>query len=120
MCYITKFIDRKSDIYKDDCTVSAHVAVPADSVWFDGHFPGEALLPGVAQLAIVVEILGEVLEKPMCVTDVSRVRFKLAIKPGERIDVQITSKGNNTPAWGFRLFKGSELACNGFLSLAEL
>ena len=116
---MTEFIDRESDICKEDGMITARVAVPADSVWFDGHFPDGALLPGVAQLAAVVEILGAALEKPVCVTDVSRVRFKMAIRPGDPIDVQITPKGNHTPSWGFRLLKGPELACSGFLSLAE-
>lgn len=120
MCYMSKFIDNGSVIYKDDGMVTAHVRVPADAVWFDGHFPGEPLLPGVAQLAMVVEILSQAVKKQVCATEVSRVRFKMAIKPGDPIEVQITPKGNNTPSWGFRLLKGQELACSGFLSVAEI
>jgi len=102
-----------------DGTITTSVEVPTDSVWFDGHFPDAALLPGVAQIAMIVEILDAALEKPVRVADVSRVRFKMAIKPGERIDVQVTPKDNDTPSWGFRLLKGSEVACSGFLSLAK-
>ncbi len=118
MCYMSKFIDRKSELQRQDGTIATSVEVPADSAWFDGHFPDAELLPGVAQIAMVVEILDAVLEKPAFVTDVSRVRFKLAIKPGERIDVEVTPR-ENTPSWGFRLLKGSEVACSGFLSLAK-
>lgn len=100
-------------------TITASIEVPSDSVWFDGHFPGAALLPGVAQIAMVVEILCKALGKPVSVTDVSRVRFKLAIKPGQRVDVEVTPRENNTPSWGFRLLKGSEVACSGFLRLAK-
>jgi 3-hydroxymyristoyl/3-hydroxydecanoyl-(acyl carrier protein) dehydratase len=119
MWYMSKFIDQASDLKMGDGAITASIEVPSDSVWFDGHFPGEALLPGVAQIAMVVEILCKALGKSVSVTDVNRVRFKLAIKPGERIDVEVTPKENNMPSWGFRLLKGSEVACSGFLSLAK-
>jgi 3-hydroxyacyl-[acyl-carrier-protein] dehydratase len=119
MWYMSKFIDRASDLKVDDGTITVCVAVPADSVWFDGHFPDAPLLPGVAQVAMVVEILCNAIGKPVRVADVSRVRFKLAIKPGDRVDVVVTPRENDTPSWGFRLLKGAELACSGFLSLAK-
>lgn len=115
-----KFIDLKSEISKVGGTITAHVDVPADSVWFDGHFPGEAILPGVAQLAMVVHILCIALGKSLCVTAVRRVRFKQAIRPDERIEVQITPEEKNRPACGFRLLKGTELACSGFLDWNEI
>ena len=103
----------------DNGAVTARVRVPSDSVWFDGHFPDAALLPGVAQIAMVLEILGAALDKPVRVADVSRVRFKLPIKPGERVDVEIAPKQKKMLSWGFRLLKGSEVACSGFVGLAQ-
>jgi 3-hydroxymyristoyl/3-hydroxydecanoyl-(acyl carrier protein) dehydratase len=119
MWYMSKFIDRASDLKLNDGTITACVSVPAESVWFDGHFPDAPLLPGVAQVAMVVEILGEALGQPVNVADVSRVRFKLAIEPGERVDVVVTPREKDASSWGFRLLKGAELACSGFLTLAE-
>ncbi len=119
MWYMSKFIDQASDLKTDGGTITACVRVPADAIWFDGHFPDAAILPGVAQIAMIVEILCTALNKPVDVADVSRVRFKLAIKPGDRIDVAVTPKEKNTSSWGFRLLKGSEVACSGFLRLAE-
>ena len=116
---MSKFIDRASDLKLDDGTITACVAVPADSAWFDGHFPAAPLLPGVAQVAMVVEILGEVLGKPLNVADVSRVRFKMAIEPGDRVEVVVTPREKDASSWGFRLLKGAELACSGFLTLAK-
>jgi 3-hydroxyacyl-[acyl-carrier-protein] dehydratase len=119
MCYMTKFIDQKLDIREVEGLITAQVAVPADAIWFDGHFPGEPVLPGIAQLAMVVQILGQKLNKPVSVIAVSRVRFRLAISPAEPIEVQITPRASDPLACGFRLMKGSELACSGFLNLAE-
>jgi 3-hydroxyacyl-[acyl-carrier-protein] dehydratase len=119
MCYMFKFADLKSDIRNVDGIITAQVEVPADSIWFDGHFPGEAILPGVAQLAMVVEILCDALHKTVCVDDVRRVRFKQAIMPAERITVELTPKENKPLAYGFRLMKGAKLACSGFINLSD-
>ncbi len=119
MCYTTKSIDLIDRIRHVDGTITARARVPADAVWFDGHFPGIAVLPGVAQLAIVVDVLSRVSKKPVQVTNVSRVRFKQAIMPAELIDVQITPKQNDLQTCGFRLLKGGELACSGFLKVAD-
>ena len=115
MCYRTISIDKVRDI---DGAISAQVRVPADSIWFDGHFPGTAVLPGVAQLAIVVAVLEGVLGTRLRVTEVSRVRFKLAILPAQTMEVRITPKENDPETYGFRLLKGQELACSGFLKVA--
>ena len=120
MCYRTRFIDCAKDIRVIDGTITAQVTVPAGSTWFDGHFPGTPILPGIAQLAVVVQILCEVLEKPVSATDVSRVRFKQAILPDESVEVQITPRGDDALDFGFRLLKASELACSGFLKLVEI
>jgi 3-hydroxyacyl-[acyl-carrier-protein] dehydratase len=118
MCYRTISIDRVTTARLVDGTIKARVRVPADSIWFDGHFPGAALLPGVAQLAIVAAILEEALGTRVRITDVSRVRFKTAIMPDQTMEVQITSKESDPRTYGFRLLKGQELACSGFLKVA--
>jgi 3-hydroxymyristoyl/3-hydroxydecanoyl-(acyl carrier protein) dehydratase len=117
---MTKFVNMISDICMVNGVITARVKVPAGSVWFDGHFPGQAILPGVAQLAMVVQILGQALKKTVYAADVSRVRFKQVILPAESIEVHITPKGNETTAYGFRLLKGEALACSGFLKLSDI
>ena len=119
MWYRSRFTDRISELQRDNGTVTASVEVPSESVWFDGHFPDAPLLPGVAQLAMVVDILSAALGKPVTVADASRVRFKAAIKPGERIKVEVAPKERNALSWGLRLLKGSEVACSVSLSLAD-
>lgn len=117
MCYMTRLVDLKSEILEADGMTTAQVEVPEASIWFDGHFPNQAILPGVAQLAVVVQILGRALNKNVYASNVSRVRFKRAIRPAERIEVQITPKDDQGVAYGFRLLKSKELACSGFLKL---
>jgi 3-hydroxyacyl-[acyl-carrier-protein] dehydratase len=118
MCYMTNSIDPKSKARMIDGTIAAQVRVPAGAIWFDGHFPGFAVLPGVAQLAIVASVLEEALEIRVRVTDVSRVRFKLAVLPDQTLEVRITPKESDPRAYQFRLLKEQELVCSGMLRVA--
>jgi len=113
MCYTKKIIREGTD-----AAVCLEIQVPAESPWFDGHFPGDPLVPGVAQLAMVADLLEEALGCPVTLTGVSRVRFKQAIRPGETITVRITPKDASL-AFGFNLESGAEPVCSGNIRIAE-
>jgi 3-hydroxyacyl-[acyl-carrier-protein] dehydratase len=119
MWYRSYSIDPDSKARMTDGAISAQVRVPAGSSWFDGHFPGFAVLPGVAQLAIVAGVLEETLETRVRVTDVSRVRFKTAVLPDQVLEVRITPRQDDPRAYGFRLLKDQELVCSGWLKVAD-
>jgi 3-hydroxyacyl-[acyl-carrier-protein] dehydratase len=99
--------------------IRAEVQVPAEATWFDGHFAGDPILPGVAQIALVTELLKRALKRPVSPQRVSRVRFKKMIRPHDTIAVQITSKGADDLTYGFNLSIDRERVCSGTLVLAE-
>ncbi len=119
MCYTKKIVGPWIPTQGTTENVHVQVQVPAESIWFDGHFPGRPILPGVAQLAIVVDVLAEVLGQPVFATHVSRVRFKQAIEPDVPISVVIESKKNDPMAYGFRISNDTELACSGFIKVSR-
>ena len=49
--------------------------------YFDGHFPGWPILPGVAQIQIAVEESGRYLKTPLEVKEVSNLKFMTIIRP---------------------------------------
>jgi 3-hydroxyacyl-[acyl-carrier-protein] dehydratase len=112
MCYTKKNIKGG-----DSEPIRAEIQVPTESPWFDGHFPGEPLVPGVAQLAMVADLLGEALGFPVTLTGVSRVRFKQAIRPAETITVRITPK-EDPLAFSFNIERGAEPVCSGNIRIA--
>jgi 3-hydroxyacyl-[acyl-carrier-protein] dehydratase len=116
MCY-TKQIMKGGAFGGVNPSISAEIQVPAESPWFDGHFPGEPILPGVAQLALVIDLLEEALGTPVSVTEVSRVRFKRTIAPSETVTVHITPKGDDL-SFGFHIESGAEPVCNGNIRIA--
>jgi 3-hydroxymyristoyl/3-hydroxydecanoyl-(acyl carrier protein) dehydratase len=102
-----------------DRTITAEAQVPADCVWFDGHFPKKPILPGVAQLTLVADILHRALGTPVVVEQVSRVRFKQMIQPDEVIAISLSPTNSDAAAYGFRLANSAELICSGTLKMAE-
>ena len=116
--YYYQKIIKKGGPKTADPTITAQIQVPADAVWFDGHFPGDPILPGVAQLSMVVDLLGDALGHPVTASQASRVRFKRAIRPAETMTVQITPK-ENPLVFGFRISCGEDQACNGNIKITE-
>ena len=100
----------------DHITASAHVA--ADSVWYAGHFPGNPILPGIAVLALVEEAIlaSEQKEKrQVVITGIGRVRFRLPVKPDDRMTLKIDRVRKNTGlTYEFSVCLTEELACTGF------
>ncbi|MET0341508.1 MAG: AMP-binding protein [Polyangiales bacterium] len=69
-------------------------AVPADSVFFEGHFDGRPILPGVVQLWHVA--LREARRQHPdlgSLARVTRVKFKRTIAPGETLALRLERKG---------------------------
>ena len=91
----------------------AQVLVPTDSPWFQGHFPGNPVVPGIAQLGMVLEVLRKSLQRELRVKQVSRVRFKQMIRPDERIGVRVSPKPGRSGHYAFRIHKEAQLICNG-------
>lgn len=65
-------------------------SLPTDHPAFRGHFPGRPVLPAVAQIALVLEALGE---PGAVVTGVPDARFRRAIGPGEELEVRVRAEG---------------------------
>ncbi len=83
--------------------IEASASVSGDSAWYDGHFPGAPLLPGIAILALVEEAIltAERQEgRSMRITGLSRVRFRLPVKPDEEMALKI-SRREGRSGWTF-------------------
>ena len=61
---------------------------PADLPVFAGHFPRDPLVPGVYQLAAVVELCRRALERPtLVVATVARAKWTAPVRPGRNLVV---------------------------------
>ena len=71
----------------DESGVVAQVTTDTRSPWFAGHFPGEPILPGIAQLNMVTECIERVLHKKLILQNLTRIKFKQLIRPGDVLEI---------------------------------
>lgn len=66
---------------------SFRVQVPEDSPFFEGHFPGKPILPGVAQLALCSQLIRAALGEGAQLIGIRTLRYKSPALPGDVLEV---------------------------------
>jgi len=80
------------------------VAFPASSPWFDGHFPGKPILPGLGLLALVLHAVRSGLDQEaLRLERVIKTRFKGVILPGDELDVSFHATPAGTDGAGLQV-----------------
>ncbi|WP_434422093.1 ApeI family dehydratase [Nannocystis pusilla] len=101
-------------------TATFAVGVPADLLYFAGHFPGEPVLPGVAQLVALVldrvHALWPELGEP---TRVGRLKFKQPIAPGDALGLTVElERGEEAPRVHFQIDREGQACTVGVMTFA--
>ena len=94
--------------------IVASVAIDGNSPWFSGHFPDNPILPGIAQLKMVADLISKSAEGNMCLTGVTRVKFRKIVKPGDLLDIRVTS-GTKINQYIFKITSGDQDVCSGWM-----
>jgi 3-hydroxymyristoyl/3-hydroxydecanoyl-(acyl carrier protein) dehydratase len=106
-------------ITQAETAAEAQVTIPADSAWFDGHFPGMPLLPGIAQLAMLEQVIARAWPPERRALKFSRVRFKLKIDPGTPVTVKVTRNKDKQDLFSFQIATAEGVACVGNVQTCE-
>ena len=112
MWYILKGMNRS-----EENEISADIHVPPDSPWFDGHFPGEPVLPGVAQIGMVFDAISKARNRDLRISGVRRVRFKRMIRPDDQLKIIAAPLNKEIGAYSFRIMIQEEAVCSGVLTV---
>lgn len=86
--------------------------IDAESLWFSGHFPDNPVLPGVAQLKMVIDLLSRREFGKVRIAGLSRVKFRRLVRPGEVLDITV-STGDDRNRHNFNITCGNEVVCSG-------
>ncbi|MCF8056514.1 MAG: hypothetical protein K9K37_07730 [Desulfocapsa sp.] len=97
--------------------VTATVTTNSQSPWFSGHFPGDPILPGVAQLHMVTASIAKVLQKEFVLHSIARIKFRKLIRPGDVLDIHAEA-GKKENHYSFQITSEQHEVCSGRLVLA--
>lgn len=79
--------------------------------FFDGHFPGAPILPGVMQLQLACEAAAEMHGEKRVLKAVKKMKFTKTIEPGEEIVLEIEGEDEVV----YRFLKKGEPCSSGVL-----
>lgn len=107
--YPMLLIDRVEDIQADHSAVGIK-NVSMNEWYFQGHFPGKPILPGVliieamAQTAavLVMKTLGMTDDKLVYFMSVEEAKFRKPVVPGDIMHLKVVKEKNRGPVWKFR------------------
>ncbi|MHB1014473.1 MAG: hotdog family protein [Desulfurivibrionaceae bacterium] len=98
--------------------IAARVTTDGQSPWFSGHFPDNPILPGIAQLKMVADIIAASREDDAHMTGLSRIKFRKIVRPGELLDIHATA-GLSENQYAFRITSSTEEVCSGMMLFAK-
>ena len=85
-----------TNLTSNETEINATIKLNPNHEVYKGHFPGQAVVPGVIQLQIVKEILENHLDKELFMGSVSQVKYLIPITPEEinELNISISYKNN--------------------------
>ena len=104
----------------DSNEIFAEAEAGEDSLWFSGHFPEAPILPGIAQLALILDSLQEAFKSNLRITGLTRVKFKQIIKPGNTLKINITDKKGDAKSYFFKIMIKDKIACTGTFIVTQI
>jgi len=103
--------------------VLAEACADAGSPWFSGHFPDEPILPGIAILSMVMDVIRHrEAEKgrKIRMAGVRRVRFKLPVRPDELLKISLSSYHQEGLSYHFAVELNGKTVCTGIAAVELL
>ena len=105
-------------------SLEARAKALANSPWFDGHFPGQPILPGIAMIAMAFDAAREKEAREgnnIRLKAVKRVRFKKPVRPDEPFTVALKREQKESGiSYNFTILLEGEAACTGILNVERL
>ncbi|NVK56213.1 MAG: hypothetical protein HWE26_11385 [Alteromonadaceae bacterium] len=98
-----------------DSTILIALHVPDQLSWFDGHFPGQKILPGVVQVNWAGKLSRSLFVKHDAFVQLSNVKFKTMVMPDTAMQLELSYNAakhsikfnyfNNTDSFSMGSFK---------------
>lgn len=108
--YPMLLIDRIEDMDGSDAAVGIK-NVTMNDPFFQGHFPGHPIMPGVmiveamAQTAgalVINSMGGDASDKVVYFMAIEKAKFRKVVVPGDRLELHVTKQQSRRAVWKFR------------------
>ncbi len=96
--------------------------VTANEQFFEGHFPGKPIMPGVLQIEALAQVAGVLVTKSgidgnmVYFMSMDKVKFRKPVVPGDRLVLKVRVSHNRGKVWKF---KGEAFVDDALVSEAE-
>ena len=75
--------------------------IAGDLSWFQGHFPGQPVLPGIVQLHVAVLVCRALYGFDDAPQEVKRLKFKNVVIPPRTLELLVVRKGEHEAQFRF-------------------
>ncbi len=97
--------------------ITAQAIFASESPWFDGHFPDNPIVPGIAQMSMIFDLMQRTMGPGLKLEGFKRVRFKQLIRPDTLISVLIKPAKKKPNRFEFQLTADRKIVCTGFVDI---
>jgi 3-hydroxyacyl-[acyl-carrier-protein] dehydratase len=123
-------VDRVVSVEPGD-TIKGYKNVSVNEIFFNGHFPGNPVMPGVLMVEAMAQLSGILAFKTKnrkaadgsmyYLGGVDRVRFKRPVVPGDRLDMEskIVADKRHVMKFACSAYVDGELACEAEVICVE-
>lgn len=102
----------------------AKACAETGSPWFSGHFPNEPILPGIAILSMVTDVIKHHESekgKKIRISAIKRVRFRLPVRPDDIVTISAyPSPQGDDRSYHFKVTLRGQAACTGIVAFSLL
>lgn len=104
----------EGSVVSSNGSCNARLSFPPDFVGFQGHFPGNPILPGVCLIEAVLGVLESAHGKPLHLRKIASAKFREPVKPDQPLVIECASSAEEH---GLRV--SAQVSCAG-ARVAEL
>ena len=93
---------------EDGGVLTASCLIQSDQAWFQGHFPGFAVMPGVSQIQMLSMLIERESGWNALLLAGSSIKFLSPITPGERLELRVQKQGDYKVLFSVRSAQGEK------------
>lgn len=117
--YPFMLVDRITDMDVENQRIVGYKNLTFNEPFFQGHFPGEPIMPGVMQLEAMAQVSGILLNKMMAKEGaiayfmaIDKAKFRRKVMPGDtlRMEIQVTRMRSRMAVVEGKAYIGDDLA----------